>query len=207
MANDSVVSEQYDRLAQIYDRRWHSYILNSLIFLKDYMKLSGDEVILDVACGTGELERILVSDYPNLNITGVDISEKMLDVAKSKFPNSQKIEFLKASANSLPFPDSSFDTIVSASAFHYFNNPINALQEMKRVLKPNGKVIIMDWCRDFWFCQVFDLFLKLTDPAHKNCYTQQELHNFLNKTDFQVTGQERTRPHLLWGIMIATGTP
>ncbi len=119
MAIDSIVSEQYDRLAQIYDRRWHSYILNSLIFLKDYMELSGDEVILDIACGTGELERILVNNYPNLNITGVDISEKMLDVAKSKFPNSQKIEFLKASANSLPFPDSSFDMIVSASALHY----------------------------------------------------------------------------------------
>jgi ubiquinone/menaquinone biosynthesis C-methylase UbiE len=177
------------------------------MFLKDYMELSGDEVILDIACGTGELERILVNNYPNLNIIGVDISEKMLDVAKSKFPNSQQIEFLKASANSLPFPDSSFDTIISASAFHYFNNPVNALQEMKRVLKPNGKVIIMDWCRDFWFCQILDLFLKLTDPAHKNCHTQQELHNFLNKTDFQVTRQERTRPHLLWGLMIATGTP
>jgi len=201
------VEEQYDRLAEIYDRRWYAYVLNTLMVLRDYLHLSGHETILDVACGTGELERMLIDNYPDLNITGVDISEKMLEVARSKFSHHNQIEFLKSSINTLPFPDSSFDIIVTASAFHYFDNPIDALQEMKRVLKPTGKVIIMDWCRDFWFCKVLDLVLKLSDPAYTTCYNQRELHSFLRKSGFQVTREERIRPHFLWGLMMATGTP
>jgi len=206
MKIESQVKEQYDRLAEIYDRRWHSYITTTLIFLKEYLQLSGGEALLDIACGTGELERILVNDYPNLNITGVDISDKMLEVARSKFPDRDRLKFLKASADLLPFPDSSFDFVITASAFHYFDSPIEALREMRRVLKPNGKLIIMDWCRDFWCCQLFDLFLKLVDPSHRNCYTQKELNNFMSKGDFQVSDEKRTRPHLLWEVMIATGT-
>jgi len=205
MEIETKVSEQYDYLAEIYDRRWHSYVTKTLILLKEYLNLSGNEVILDVACGTGELERMLVNDHPNLQITGVDISAKMLDVARSKFPSSDRLQFLKASVNSLPFKDSSFDIVVTASAFHYFDYPTNALNEMRRVLKPNGKLIVMDWCRDFWFCQLLDLYLKVVDPAHKKCYTQQELNNFMGNANFQITDEKRTRPHLLWEIMIATG--
>jgi len=203
---ESSVREQYDHLAEIYDRRWHSYISDSLAFLNSHLNLSDDQKVLDVACGTGELERSLLERYPNLKITGVDLSQSMLDMARSKFLDRNNVEFLQASAIELPFADASFDSIVTASAFHYFEQPSIALQEMRRVLKPSGRIIVMDWCRDFWFCQIFDLWLKFTDPAHKGCYSQRELRSFLNDAGFDLCAEHRARLPPLWGMMISIAT-
>jgi ubiquinone/menaquinone biosynthesis C-methylase UbiE len=203
------VTEQYDRLAQIYDRRWYKYIQDTLSFLIAYLQpnptseyLSGNEQILDIACGTGELEKLLLNSYPQLQIIGVDISENMLEMARSKLPN---LEFIKAEAIALPFDTSSFDLAITASAFHYFDRPDLALTEIHRVLKPNGKLIIMDWCRDYWTCKALDLFLKVFDPAHKGCYNQEELQNFLAIAGFKVVNAQRQKLGIFWGIMIATG--
>jgi ubiquinone/menaquinone biosynthesis C-methylase UbiE len=205
MSTESKTKAQYDRIAKIYDRRWHSYVTNTLTFLMEYLHLEGHETILDVACGTGELEKMLVATYPQTKIVGVDISTQMLEIARSKFVDRSNIKFIQASAISLPFPNDSFDIVVTASAFHYFENPIVALQEIRRVLKSSGKAVILDWCRDFWSCQVLDIILKLFDPAYRTCYTQAELHNFLNETNFDVIGNQKKLLQPLWGMMVATG--
>jgi ubiquinone/menaquinone biosynthesis C-methylase UbiE len=206
MSTESKVKAQYDRFAKIYDRRWRSYITNTLTFLMEHLRLAGHETILDVACGTGELERLLSDAYPEAKLVGVDISDQMLEIAQSKFSDQHNVEFFKTNAIALPFNDASFDLVVTASAFHYFPNPIAALREMHRVLKPNGKVVVMDWCRDFWFCQVLDFILKLTDSAYSTCYTQRELHSFLNRANFSLNATQKKLLYPLWGMMVVTGT-
>jgi len=206
MTTDKVAA-QYDRLAQIYDRRWHNYIEDTLSYLMAYLRsnpnyLSGSERVLDIACGTGELEKLLLNVYPELKIVGVDISENMLEIARSKLPN---LEFINTSAIALPFASFSFDVVITASAFHYFDRPELALKEIHRVLKPNGKLIIMDWCRDYWTCKALDLFLKIFDPAHKSCYTQKELQSFLTVSKFNVLNSQKAKLGFFWGITIATG--
>jgi ubiquinone/menaquinone biosynthesis C-methylase UbiE len=206
MIIESKVSLQYDRLAVIYDRRWGKYLSNTLSLLTTYLQvsqhLSGTENILDIACGTGELERLLLNTHSQLKIVGVDISEKMLGMARLKLPD---LEFIKASAIALPFPDCSFDMAITVSAFHYFDRPIAALVEIRRILKPEGKLIVMDWCRDYWFCQAFDLFLKIFDPAHKECYNQKELRSFLTASGFDILDEKKQKLGVFWGMMIATG--
>ena len=206
MSIESTVKNQYDQFAEIYDRRWSRYVSDTLNFLIDYLQgsrqISGNEHVLDLACGTGELERRLLNLHPDLNVIGVDISEKMLDVARLKLPN---LEFVKASASSLPFPDHNFDIVVTVSAFHYFEQPLDTLKEIRRILKPQGKLIIMDWCRDYWLCQALDLFLKIFDPAHKICYTQKELSDLLTTSGLDVIEARKQKLGTLWGIMVATG--
>ncbi len=206
MSIESKVKNQYDQFAEIYDHRWSSYVSNTLNFLLDYLQRSkqilGNEHILDIACGTGELERRLLNLHPDLNVIGVDISKKMLDMARLKLPN---LEFVKASASSLPFPDQNFDIVVTVSAFHYFEQPLDTLEEIRRILKPQGKLVIMDWCRDYWLCQALDLFLKIFDPAHKICYTQKELSDLLTTSGFDVIEAKKQKLGTLWGIMVATG--
>lgn len=206
MSIESKVKNQYDQFAEIYDHRWSSYVSNTLNFLIDYLQRSkqilGNEYILDIACGTGELERRFLNLHPDLNVIGVDISEKMLDVARLKLPN---LEFVNASARFLPFPDHKFDMVVTVSAFHYFEQPLDTLKEIRRILKPQGKLIIMDWCRDYWLCQALDLFLKIFDPAHKICYTQKELSDLLTTSEFDVIEARKQKLGTLWGIMVATG--
>jgi ubiquinone/menaquinone biosynthesis C-methylase UbiE len=204
--NEATVRQQYNQVAAIYDRRWHSYLNNTLQFLKTWLNYSANDTILDIACGTGELERIIVGEHPRQKIVGVDISEEMLAVARHKMQSFPSVSFQIASASVLPFADQSFDLIVSANAFHYFDNPIVALTEMKRVLKPDGKIVILDWCRDFILCKICDFLLRFLDPAHQRCYTQKEFHHFLTSTGFEIERAKRVRFDWIWGLMVTTAT-
>jgi len=202
--SETIVRKQYDQLAGVYDLRWKSYITNTLSFLKNWAEISPTDTILDIACGTGEFERLLLAEYSSQRIVGVDISDKMLAIAKQKFSAYPQVSFQIASASNLPFDNDSFDVIVSANAFHYFDDPLAALKEMRRVLKPDGKVIILDWCRDYLLCKICDVILKRCDPAHQQCYTQNEFHRLLEDANFAVYRATRIRFGVVWGLMVAT---
>ncbi|OUL34181.1 methyltransferase type 11 [Nostoc sp. T09] len=203
---ETTVRKQYDQLAAVYDLRWKSYIAKTLSFLKTWAEISRLNTVLDIACGTGEFERLLLSEYSSQQIVGVDISEKMLAIAKHKLKAYPQVLFKRASASNLPFDSNSFDVIVCANSFHYFDNPSAALTEMRRVLKPKGKVIILDWCRDYLSCKICDLILKYIDPAHKRCYTQEEFHSLLRDANFVLSHADRIRFGVVWGLMVATAS-
>ena len=201
---ETTVRKQYNQLAAVYDLRWRDYIVNTLSFLKSWVEISPTDTVLDIACGTGEFERLLLTEYSSQQIVGIDISEKMLAIAKLKCSAYPQVSFQTASASSLPFDSNSFDVIVSANSFHYFDEPLAALKEMRRVLKPDGKVIILDWCKDYLVCQICDLVLKVFDPAYKQCYTQNEFHGLLKDANFAVCRATKIRFGVVWGLMVAT---
>ncbi|MBW4536387.1 MAG: class I SAM-dependent methyltransferase [Pleurocapsa minor HA4230-MV1] len=202
--NEVKVKTQYDRLADIYDLRWRNYIVNTLTFLHNWEEIEPQSTILDVACGTGEFERLLLNQNPTQKITGIDISEKMLNIAREKYRAYPSVKFHQASVHSLPFSSQSFDVVVSANAFHYFDRPQVALAEMKRVLKPNGKVIILDWNKDYPVCRICDWLLQIFDPAHQQCYTQEELHKLLISAEFKIHRATKVRFGVIWGLMAVT---
>ncbi len=201
---DPAVRQQHDRLAGVYDRRWSRYISQTLTFLKTSASIPPQAAVLDIGCGTGEFERLLLSEHPEQRMVGVDLSVKMLEIARQKcraFPN---VTFCAASASALPFPDQSFDFVISASALHYFDQPELCLGEMRRVLKSGGSVVILDWCKDYLLCRLLDVILKLIEPAYQQCYTQREFHRLLGAAQFDIQSAGRVRFGLVWGLMIAT---
>jgi len=102
----------------------------------------GDRV-LDVACGTGVLAREVVSRVgPSGHVAGVDPGPGMLVVAKRLEPS---VEWRPGVAESLPFPDESFDAVVSQFGLMFFSDRRRALQEMLRVLKPGGRLAVAAW--------------------------------------------------------------
>lgn len=204
---ETKVRKQYDRLAPIYDRRWSSYILNTLSFLKTWIEISPTASLLDIACGTGEFERLLLAEQPTQRIVGVDISEQMLAIAAEKCQMYPNVSFQVASASALPFADSRFDLIVSANAFHYFDEPTSALTEIDRVLKPDGAVVILDWCRDYLLCKICDLALKVFDRAYRQCYTQAQFHRLLTAAGFEIRRAAKVRFGFVWGLMVVTAIP
>lgn len=195
------VRRKYDQVAPAYDKRWKGYVFSSLSFLKEWMHLAGNEKILDVACGTGVLEELIVKEHPSQSMTGVDISENMLNVAKRKLAAYSSVTFFHAAGTNLPFADDTFDLVVCASSFHYFDDPVSSLQQMKRVLKRGGRLIILDWCRDYLICQLCDLLLKVFDPAHRYCYRQDELVHFLMDANLRILPGYRFKLNLIWGMM------
>jgi len=200
---EAIARKQYDQMAGTYDRLWRTYIDRTLALLKRAAMIQPHEIVLDVACGTGAFEHMLLADCPSQPIVGVDISAGMLRIAEHKCCGFPALLFQHARASALPCKDQSCDVIVSANAFHYFDQPQLVLEEMRRVLEPEGRLIILDWCKDFPLCALCDILLSAIDPAHQHCYTQRELHSLLSAAGFEIRHATRERFGLVWGVMLA----
>ncbi len=102
--------------------------------------------ILDLACGPGVVTRKIKSLVPDSHVTGVDLNESLLQVAinDSQQDGCDAPRFHKADCTNLPFETSSFDFVYARFLFQHLSNPVTAIAEIKRVLKPGGRVLIVD---------------------------------------------------------------
>ena len=194
------VRQEYDRLAASYDRRWRAYVDSTLQAVVESLSIQGNERILDVACGTGELESRLFARWPNLQIVGTDISTEMLRRASGKDENKKAV-FVQAEAADLPFPDRSFDYAICANSFHYFPSPIKALQEVHRILRPHGTLVLVDWCDNYLSCKLCGIWLRLTDPAFCRTQTVETCRSLLEQAGFEVVQTDHFRVRWIWGMM------
>lgn len=104
------------------------------------LNLRNDSKVLDVACGAGTTSFYIHNKY-NCDISGIDISENLIKIANNGLSNTKlqdKIRFKVADALELPFPDSSFDTVIAQAFFILIDDKEKAINEIYRVLKPNG---------------------------------------------------------------------
>lgn len=102
--------------------------------------ISDCDDVLDIGCGTGALTREIVGRAAT--ITGIDLSESMLSVARQLCPTAT---FQQGSADDLPFGPSSFDAVVSAFMLMFVSDPKRAIGEMQRILRPGGRVVASIW--------------------------------------------------------------
>jgi ubiquinone/menaquinone biosynthesis C-methylase UbiE len=109
------------------------------------MKVPADARVLDVGCGSGWATRLLAGYAINGQVTGIDIADEMIRVARESsaaFPNA---DFEVASAEQLPFTDSEFTHVFSMESLYYYTDIAKALGEIHRVLRPGGLfVAVMD---------------------------------------------------------------
>jgi ubiquinone/menaquinone biosynthesis C-methylase UbiE len=104
--------------------------------------------VLEVAPGPGYFS-IELAKLGGYAITGLDISHAMVKIASGKAAEAGvKVDFKQGSASNLPFPRDSFDFLLCRAAFKNFAQPVLALQEMCRVLRPGGKAVIIDLSRN-----------------------------------------------------------
>lgn len=118
-----------------------TYLWEDLKPLKRFAK--PQDSILDVGCGNGRLYQMF--DDLSISYTGVDQSEELVQIAQEKFSQAQ---FLVSGMTELPFPDASFDLVYCIAAFHHLptvEHRQKALQEIHRVLKPGGKLLMTNW--------------------------------------------------------------
>lgn len=206
-SQDPIVPRQYDAWARVYDVLWRRYMNKTLPVLQDAAQIQPGERVFDLACGTGELERRIVEATPDVELVGVDLAPAMVDRARSKIGHLPHVSFLKADAHDLhPFADASFDVVVSANTFHYFTHPERVLMEAARVLRPGGRLVVLDWCRDYWACQLMDAVLPWVDPAYQHCYTVDEMHALVEAAPLTYRNAFRYRFDLVWGMMVIEAT-
>ncbi len=143
--HDETTAEAYERLLmrRIFEP-WGRILL-------DRAGLTEGGHVLDVATGPGTLARIAAERVgPRGRVDGVDISEAMLAEARAKPPaaGSAPIQYARASADALPFPAETFDRVTCQQGLQFFSDQPAALKEMRRVLRPGGRVAIAMWADD-----------------------------------------------------------
>lgn len=132
----------WDKLAPFYD--FFETLYNGKCYkgiaekIKDYV--TKDDIVLECACGTGLLTLPMAQKCKKLIAT--DTSEGMLRQAKKKVASYANTKVGKAGILALPFEDNRFDTVVAANVIHLLDEPEKAISELKRVCKPNGKIIL-----------------------------------------------------------------
>jgi ubiquinone/menaquinone biosynthesis C-methylase UbiE len=135
------ISQKYDRFARWYD--WIEGVpdLLGVSRLRRRLLRGARGKVLEVAVGTGKNLRY----YRDCQIIGVDLSSEMLTVARNRAAKlSMRVSFFMANAEALPFSDHNFDTVVSSLSTCTFPEPVIALQEMARVCRTGGKILLLE---------------------------------------------------------------
>jgi ubiquinone/menaquinone biosynthesis C-methylase UbiE len=195
------VVRHYSRLAPAYDRRWDRYSRGSLGKLVELLPLRGDERILDIACGTGRLEGLLRQRHPGLDITGIDLSPHMIEVARGRLPEDSHTRWHHGTLDTVELPPASFDVVTCNNAFHLFPGQQQALEKMAGLTRPGGVVAIVDWCREYPQIGALQLLVRLGAGQRRRILTRAELRAMLAKTGLAVETAERFSATSFWGMM------
>lgn len=118
-------------------------------FMLRLAELKPGEAVLDVACGTGTLAIAAKRQVgPGGRVTGVDASAEMIGRARAKAERaSLDLNFVKGTAQALPFGDAQFDIVIGTLMLHHLSKPVRAefVREAERVLKPGGRLLLIDF--------------------------------------------------------------
>lgn len=197
---DPLVAE-YAKAAKHYDEKWAFYVEATTRETLRRLPLAAASRVLDVGCGTGELLRRVRANVPDAVLAGLDPVPEMLDVARDKL--SGRADLRVGYADRLPWNAGTFDVVVSCNMFHYISEPLTALREMARVLRPTGALVLTDWCDDYIACRICNLYLRLTNRAFYRTYRQAECLELLKVAGYEVQSFERYKISWLWGLMTA----
>ena len=188
---------------------WFSYYQKMAL---SQLQLEPGSRFLDVGCGVGKAVAAAAGQIGDAKAVGVDISPKMIERAKalSAKPN---IEFHVADSASLPFEEASYDAILCTFSFHHYLQPDHVLREIKRVLKPGGRFVIIDSARDvslaIW---LQDRGRRYLERSHVRYYTVSEMRALLKDAGWTLAHEISTIRKFLdhgktfTGLMVAECT-
>jgi demethylmenaquinone methyltransferase/2-methoxy-6-polyprenyl-1,4-benzoquinol methylase len=196
----AVIGPMFDSIARRYDFLNHllSFGIDRSWRRKAVAKISGyikNPEIIDVATGTGDLA-IEAAKLNPLRITGIDISDKMLDLARLKIKNKDpegRIEFMKCDSESICFKDGTFDVAMVAFGVRNFSDPIRGLSEMRRVIRPGGLVIVLEFSKPggFIFKHLYNFYFRYLLPFAGSLFSRHRLaYRYLNESVMRFADNE-----------------
>jgi ubiquinone/menaquinone biosynthesis C-methylase UbiE len=107
--------------------------------MTEYIDIKPSDIILDIGGNTGKITEAYSNNCKEVIV--LESKRSIVEYGRSHRPN---IKFIEGGAENIPLPDEYFDKVVASASFHHFSDQDKALEEMKRVLKPDGKIIILE---------------------------------------------------------------
>ena len=154
------VSKNYDIMNDAMSFGMHRLWKKILVELA---AISEEDIILDIASGTGDISKIISREYPNTSIFMSDINYDMLDEGRNRAINESfdsNCSFCQLSGEILPFSDNTFDLITVGFGLRNFTSKEKGLNEMKRCLKKNGKLLVLEFSKPInpVFSKIYDWY-------------------------------------------------
>jgi demethylmenaquinone methyltransferase / 2-methoxy-6-polyprenyl-1,4-benzoquinol methylase len=186
------VAEMFDKIAGKYDKMnrflsgrtdigWRKKAIHLL-------KKDNPRHILDVATGTADMALMAYKILKPMQITGIDISDGMLELGRKKIEKEQlgdKIQLLYGDSETINFADNTFDAVMVAFGVRNFENLENGLKEMRRVLKPGGRLVVLEFSkpRQKAVKSFYNLYMGIVAPQVARWFKQnKEAYQYLNES-------------------------
>jgi len=173
--------EFFNKIAKYYDKgifkNWNKKVNKKIIETANIKKNSK---ILDAGCGTGNLLMLLqdLEKKKNPKVYGIDISEKMLKIAKAKLKTA---DLRLQSAENMNFKSNYFNYIFSVDTFHHYSNYDLAMRNFYRILKKNGKLIVVELNFGFIGNKIFHLI----EPGNNKMHSKKEFKKLFQLYNFK----------------------
>ena len=201
------VEQMFNKIAQKYDlfndiitfgmhRKWKRFVARQT-------DLHDEQSCLDLCCGTGDIAREVLRQYPSSKVTGLDFSEEMLIIAESKNTSEIAVKYVTGDAMNIPFQDAVFDAVTIGYGMRNVQDISQFLREILRVLKPEGVLVSLDVGKvsipiltelnHFYFFHIVPLIGKLLMPG-------EEIFKYLPESSLEYPNQESLKK-----LMIETG--
>lgn len=192
--DSGTVKEIYENTAEDYDKWVIPCKLCQYQMLIQSLNLRGDERILDIGCGPGELTRKIAENLEEGDVTGIDISENMIDLArkKSKERDIENVQFKAGDYQEISL-EKNYDVCVSSYLFHWMSDPKDFLIWVQNTLNENGKIGLLvpspDWYRDVQ--EAYEKAMKKFEFSPEelvgtNLVTKEKIHEYFGTTNFEL---------------------
>jgi ubiquinone/menaquinone biosynthesis C-methylase UbiE len=208
-----LAGSEFEAWATSYDRS----LLNHFLFHPSYEAFLEEIVrtwpdpetplrLLDIGCGTGTFAAMLAAVRPNAHVVGMDFAESMARTASQKARQAgaaERVAFVRGDSEHLPFADAAFDVVTCSNSFHHYPDQQACVQQMRRVLKPGGRLILIDGFRDNVIGWVtFDLIIgHVEEHVHHAAWSQ--MREYFRHAGFDPVQQRKL--NILFPLLLTIG--
>ncbi len=209
-------TEEFGRWSESYDRcvlQWLLFGPSHRALIRRIDDVAGDRPIsiLDVGCGTGVFAARVREALPGARVFGVDLVPEMLGQGARRWEAlAEHVHPVQGDSERLPFADDSFDFVTCANSFHHYPDQQAAVCEMRRVLKPGGRLLLIDGYRDGpWGWFIYDVCVTYREGKVHHA-SARRFRELLDRAGFQAVAQKVRRgpaPFILNEAVVADPAP
>ena len=189
--NDEVLQQEFNQWALAGEGpKMEQHHLDITLKTLRRMDVQAGDRVLDLGCGSGWATRLLAKIAGDSGrVVGLDVSGEMVKQAREASANVQNIEFVRGSAEQIPWQDAFFDKVLSVESFYYYADQDRALDELSRVMRPGGRLfILINLYRDNEYSLQWVHLLKV--PVHVRSAAEYaemfRMHGFVNVETAQI---------------------
>ncbi|QEH36673.1 Demethylmenaquinone methyltransferase [Aquisphaera giovannonii] len=189
-------AEEFTRWSESYDRcilQWLLFGPSHRALIRRIRAVAADRPfrVLDVGCGTGLFASRIRAAMPEAEVVGIDLVPEMLAKGRRRWEFlADNVIPVRGDSERLPFASGTFDFVTCANSFHHYPNQERAVQEMQRVLRPGGRLLIIDGYRDGpWGWFIYDVCVTFRE-GNVHHASSRRFRELMGAAGFQAVAQK-----------------